>query len=624
MPRAAGSPTNAPEPAPLRQRRTHGFSDRSKHRISRVILPVVVLLLTVVGIAWLGHRALQVKDNLESALALSSSVSAKVAAGDLKTVRIQLDQMQQHTSTARSAGTDPLWRAAGMLPWIGANFAAVTDATVAADITVSAVTPLLDSSGSLSPDLFTPKSGRFDVASLSKASPQLARAAATVESANDSVAAIDRNALVPQLAQPLDDAGSALQSLSTSLGVASDASEILPSMLGSEGARNYLILVQNNAEVRASGGIPGALVVLTADQGALQFDDHGSASAIGRFKPALKVDEEQEQIYTTRLGGYMQNVNLTPDFPTAASTARRMWESKNPGSEIDGVLSIDPVALGYLLEATGPIKLDDLESVSGGLGSLPTTLTSENVVPTLLSDVYREIEEPALQDAYFAAVAGEVFSGLTDGDIDARTMVRALQKGVEENRLLVWSGEVDEQKIIAGSALGGAIAGSADEPKIGVYFNDGTGAKMDYHVRRQVRLENRCDDDGYYRYAVETTLTNSAPADAAKTLPDYVTGAGAFGVTPGTVQTNVYAYGPTEWFLDSAARDGKAAPFGSYKHDDRPVGAATVSLAPGESTTVEFEFSTPYETDEPALAVTPTVQPTSEVLQPSTVGKGCN
>ncbi|MGF9664316.1 DUF4012 domain-containing protein [Arthrobacter crystallopoietes] len=414
-----------------------------------------------------------------------------------------------------------------------------------------------------------------------------------------------------------------MDTLTGALTATSDTAEILPGMLGAQGQRNYLVLVQNNAEVRASGGIPGALVVLNAEKGKLSLADHGSASAIGRFKPALEVDEEQERIYTARLGAYMQNVNLTPDFPTAASTARQMWEQQNPDSKIDGVLSIDPVALGYLLDATGPIELQQVESIAGGLGSLPTSLSRDNVVPTLLSDVYDEIESPAGQDAYFAAVAREVFSGLTGGSIDPSKLIKALQTGTEEGRLLAWSGIEEEQNVIARSSLGGAVEGTPENPEIGVYFNDGTGAKMDYYVRREVKLEKRCQPDGYYRYAVQVNMRNDAPADAGKTLPDYVTGAGAFGVEPGTVQTNVYAYGPTEWFLDSAARDGKAAPFGSYKHDERPVAAATVSLAPGESATVEFEFSTLYETDKPTLDVTPTVQPTSEVLKPSTVGPNC-
>ncbi|WP_262103506.1 DUF4012 domain-containing protein [Arthrobacter sp. Marseille-P9274] len=554
---------------------------------------------------------------------LTSSVTGLIAAGDLEGAEDRLNQVKEHTGTARNASTDPLWRVAGIVPGVGGNFAAVTDAAVAADITVGAVASLLDSSGTFSPSLFAPQHGRINIEALQEASPKLSRAAATVSSANDSIAAINRDDLLPQLAEPLGEAAGAMDKLTGALNGAAEAAQILPSMLGADGQRNYLILVQNNSEARASGGIPGALVVLTADKGELQLVDHGSASDIGRFTPAFGVDEEQVRIYTARLGAYMQNVNLTPDFPTAASTARKMWEKENADSRIDGVLSIDPVALGYLLEATGPIELEGLQSIPADQGSLPTTLTHENVVPTLLSDVYQEIDEPAGQDAYFAALAGEVFSGMTGGSIDASKLIEALQKGTSEGRLLVWSGVADEQKVIASSPLGGVVAGTPENPEIGVYFNDGTGAKMDYYVRREVKLEKRCEPDGYYRYAVQTTLSNNAPSDAGRTLPDYVTGAGVFGVEPGTVQTNVYAYGPAEWLLNSAARDGAKVPFGSYEHDERPVAAATISLAPGESTTVEFEFSTPYETEAPSLKVTPTVQPTSEVLQPTTASKEC-
>ena len=56
----------------------------------------------------------------------------------------------------------------------------------------------------------------------------------------------------------------------------------------------------------------------------------------------------------------MQDVNLTPDFPTAAATAQAMWERKT-GQHVDGVLSLDPVALGYILDATGPVKITSPE-----------------------------------------------------------------------------------------------------------------------------------------------------------------------------------------------------------------------------------------------------------------------
>jgi hypothetical protein len=334
------------------------------------------------------------------------------------------------------------------------------------------------------------------------------------------------------------------------------------------------------------------------------------------------VDEQQERIYTTRLGGYMQNVNLTPDFPTAASTAQAMWEKENPKSKIDGVIALDAVVLSHLLVATGPVELSSLDSLPVDTGKLPTTLNSANVVQTLLSDVYREIEEPQRQDAYFAAVASDIFAALTDSSTDPVEMLNAVQKSSEDQRLFAWSEHKDEQTVISASTLGGSIV--TEEPTVGVYFNDGTGAKMDYYVAREVQLIERCQPDGYYRYAVQATLTNNAPEDAAEALPEYVTGGGNFGVSPGTVRTNVYAYGPSEWLLESASIDGEKAPFGSYRHGDSPVAGLTVSLKPGESTTIEFEFSTLFETDEPQLRVTPTVQTRSEMVIPAKSDPKCS
>ena len=143
--------------------------------------------------------------------------------------------------------------------------------------------------------------------------------------------------------------------MTSALNSAADAAHLAPGMLGADGQRNYLLMIQNNAEVRASGGIPGALAILTLDNGKLTLGAQSSASELGQMSPPLSVDPEQEQIYSSRLGEYMHDVNLTPDFPTAASTAQAIWEKKT-GQRVDGVISLDPVALSYLLKATGPVK----------------------------------------------------------------------------------------------------------------------------------------------------------------------------------------------------------------------------------------------------------------------------
>jgi hypothetical protein len=331
------------------------------------------------------------------------------------------------------------------------------------------------------------------------------------------------------------------------------------------------------------------------------------------------VDSEQQEIYSARVGKFMQDVNLTPDFPTAASTAQAMWEKKY-GQSLDGVISIDPIALGYVLDATGPVKITHPELISLASRGLPTELNGQNVVKTLLSDVYAKIQQPQLQDAYFAGVAQETFAALSKGQGGARDLIKGLTKGVDEGRVLVWSGVPGEQSVIGEYALSGSIAGPSVAPaQFGVYFNDGTGAKMDYHVKRTVQLVKECAQNGYEQTTVRVASTNAAPADAATSLPAYVTGGGAFGVPAGSVQTNIVAYGPVQAYAETAKLDGQRTDFAPYRHSNRPVGVVAIQLVPGESKTVDFTFGKIVQHTEPNVVVTPTVQDVKDVILPTMV-----
>jgi hypothetical protein len=97
-------------------------------------------------------------------------------------------------------------------------------------------------------------------------------------------------------------------------------------------------------------------------------------------------------------------------------------------------------------------------------------------------------------------------------------------------------------------------------------------------------------------------------------LPAYVTGGGVFGVPPGTIQTNVIAYGPVQANVETANVDGKKVGFAANRHANRPVGTVTLTLAPGQSSTVEMSFGKIVQHAEPNLVVTPTVQAVKEVV----------
>lgn len=594
-------------------------SERNGVRRRRYVVASACLaftaVLAVAATAWLGSRATIIKNELEASAQLITVLKDDIAGGTTQQAQETSDTLRSHASAARDAAEDPLWTIAGSIPWIGANFSAVAEVAQSADdVATLGVRPLVKVFDSLDWDGLLPGPAGTNLEPLRAASPSVSSAAHAVRASAERLDRIDASGLWPQIAEPLMRAREQLRTVTGALDASADAAQIAPGMLGADGNRKYLLMIQNNAEARSSGGIPGALAVLTLEHGKLTLGAQSSAVGVGVMSPLLAVDSEQEQIYSARLGEYMQDVNLTPDFPTAAATAQAMWERKT-GVHVDGVLSLDPVALGYILDATGPVRITEPGLAAAAKGGLPTELTGKNVVQTLVSDVYAKIKRPEVQDAYFAGVAKEVFGALSSGKSEAKGLIKGITRGAAEGRVLVWSGSAAEQAIIANYPLSGSIAGdSVASAQFGVYFNDGTGAKMDYYVKRSVQLVKECTADGYGQVKVRITSTNTAPADAATSLPAYVTGGGNHGVPPGTVQTNVIAYGPVQANVETTTVDGKKTDFAAHRHADRPVGTVTVALAPGQSSTVELTFGKIVQHTEPTVVVTPTVQPVKDVI----------
>lgn len=611
------------------QRDVHGTRKKPprKRTFSRAWMIVLwcagVVILLSAATVWIGYKALTVRNNLEAATELFPTLKNEVTS-DPDRAPGTVDLVRTHTSAARAAVEDPIWTLATAFPLLGPNLSAVSEvARSADDVANLGLGPLVKVYDTLKWDTLIPSRTGTDLAPLEAASPSVSAAARAVRLSANRLDDVDVSSLMPQVARPLVEARKQLQEAAVVLEATADAANIAPGMLGSESPRNYLLIIQNNSELRASGGIPGALAVLTLENGKLTLGAQSSASDVGIMSPALPVDQQQEQIYSTRLGKYMQDVNLTPDFPTAAATAQTMWQKKT-GQRIDGVISVDPVVLSYILQSTGPVAVNGPELESVKSSGLPTQLTGNNVVPTLLSDVYAKIPNPKLQDAYFAGVAKEVFTALSAGKGEAKGIITGITRGTEEGRVLAWSANSSEQAVISKYSLSGSISGPSVPPaQFGIYFNDGTGAKMDYYVKRTVQLIKECPADGYEQTKIRVTSTNTAPANAATSLPAYVTGGGAFGVAPGTVQTNIIAYGPAQANVESAMSDGQKIPFAPYLHANRPLGVVAQQLAPGQSKTLDFTFGKIVQHTEPNIVVTPTVQDLKDVILP-TEGASCD
>ena len=82
----------------------------------------------------------------------------------------------------------------------------------------------------------------------------------------------------------------------------------------------------------------------------------------------------ERALYGDNLGENIRDTNLTPDFPRAAALIDAM-QKRAFGTDIDGVISVDPVVLSAVLRATGPVKVGD------------NLLNAHNIMPFLLKQV---------------------------------------------------------------------------------------------------------------------------------------------------------------------------------------------------------------------------------------------
>jgi hypothetical protein len=600
VPANLASPPTLIDPPELGLHPRPSATRRWAWRVGTAGLALVLLAGGVAG--WVRLRIVPVRNDLAAAATLLEELAGQLEAGAGATDPAGLDELLRHTSAARSRTGALDWRLASALPYAGDDLAAVrTVAGVLDDLGAQALPRLLRLADALNLTDLVPRDGRLDVAPVRANADDLIAVDAVVGELLARMRAIGTAGLSDRVADAVGQLTAALRRLSGLTSTAARAAVLLPSMFGEAGPRTYLVLFQNPTEIRATGGMPGAFVVVRADHGDITIVDQGSAAAdLGTFpEPVLPLDATLRALYTDKLGMFPADVTATPHFPTAAGLAREMYRLRS-GSTVDGVLATDPVALSYLLAATGPLP------VPGG-----PALSTDNAVSVLLADAYARMASPQDKDEYYGSAARAVFEALSRGAANPAGALGALVRAAGERRLLVWSAHPEEEERLAGTVLEGAMpTQDGVDPQVGVFLNDGSGAKLDYYLNPSARVRgSACRPDGRVELTVDVTLTSAVPPSG---LPEYVLGLG-LGGDPYTMRTNAMVFSPAGGLIIDARLDGKPVGLGTGTERGRTVGITTIYLRPGQTSTLKVRLLTaPLPAADrvtPSLWVTPGVNP---------------
>lgn len=142
--------------------------------------------------------------------------------------------------------------------------------------------------------------------------------------------------------------------------IAKDLINFFPALSGQRERKTYLVLFQNNSEIRPTGGFIGSYGLLTFDKGhLLDFEIKDVYFADGQLRGYV----EPPSPLKTYLGQdvwYLRDSNWDPDFPTSAQRAEWFFE-KETGRKVDGVIALNLTAVQKLIEVLGPIELPDYQ-----------------------------------------------------------------------------------------------------------------------------------------------------------------------------------------------------------------------------------------------------------------------
>ncbi len=151
---------------------------------------------------------------------------------------------------------------------------------------------------------------------------------------------------------------------------AKDALEVTPTALGQQSPKNYLLLFQNDKEIRPTGGFITAYAFLKVDRGQVttttsddiyRLDERLLATCESKICPLTPpppiVKYLPEVSGKPRSAWSMRDSNISPDLPTAAQEFERMYLLLGQGTPFDGIIYIDSQVVEELIEVTGEVDI---------------------------------------------------------------------------------------------------------------------------------------------------------------------------------------------------------------------------------------------------------------------------
>ncbi|MBU1177098.1 MAG: DUF4012 domain-containing protein [Patescibacteria group bacterium] len=220
--------------------------------------------------------------------------------------------------------------------------------------------------------------------------------------------------------------------------------KMIPEIAGFNGERTYLLLFQNNLELRPSGGYLGNFGIIKVKNGNTTVFETHDTNIFDGFGKIQTESPKPIQDYLGINNWQMRDGNWSPDFKISAEQVEYFYHLQGGQENFDGVIAVNAGILPNLLKLTGPVYLQEFDK----------EFKSEDVLYQLEYEVEKAYVERNIEEGerkkIFKALINEILERAIQGNLSFKNELKNLAlKELDEKNIILSLKDIDTQKTIS-------------------------------------------------------------------------------------------------------------------------------------------------------------------------------
>lgn len=417
----------------------------------------------------------------------------------------------------------------------------------------------------------------------------------TIGDVKTSLAHINPNDVPDEAREHLPSIINLVAAVERDLKTVSGVTEALLALLGADHPARFLVLFQNDEELRATGGFIGSFGILDIADGSIkkfEISPSGSYALQGQLTAYLRAPEA---LQTINPRFEFQDANWFPDFPASAETIMRLYELSH-GATVDGVIATNTALLTGFLDILGPlISTRDAAIIAGD---------------TVIANIYQDIQTnkgSGVPPKQLIATLGPYLAGQVS-TLTPQQLVQLVQlfnTARNQKDILVYAKDPGVTSALHTLAWDGAITNTEDNDYLLVLHSNIGGGKTDARMEQKIIERIEVQPDGYVRKQVTITRTHTGVPDITPPNRDYLRvyvpeGSALVAANGFTPPPESVFHAPETWYdehplLDAEKRGTYDAKSGvkMYNEFGKTVYAGWVLTTPEETSTIQLDYLLP-------------------------------